>query len=56
MSIMLSNYHETNNYTPVVPSWFRMERYDYCEPINKSAVSSKRSIFSFLTDKKSIKK
>lgn len=56
MSIMLSNYIETNHLAPVVPSWFRMERYDYCDRIDKSALSSKRSIFSSRNSKKSIKK
>jgi len=56
MSIMLSNYIETNHLTPVVPSWFRMERYDYCDRMDKSAVSPKRSIFSSRSSKKSIKK
>lgn len=56
MSIMLSNYIASDNIKPVTPSWFRMERYDYCEPINKSAGHTKNSIFSFFTDKKQIKK
>lgn len=56
MSIMLSNYIDTNRYAPVVPSWYRMERYDYCDRVNKREISTKRSAFSFLTGKKNIKK
>jgi len=56
MSIMLSNYIESNHLSPVVPSWFRTERYDYCEPIRKSAASSKRNRFSAIADKKQGKK
>ena len=56
MSIMLSNYIETNYFTPVVPSWFRQERYDYCDKIDKKALFSKRSSHSSHSDKKNIKK
>ena len=56
MSIMLNNYIDTDRLAPVVPAWFRAERYDYCERINKRGTSSKRNIFSFITDRKNIKK
>jgi len=56
MSIMLGNYIDTNHLKPVVPSWFRMERYAYCEPISKNAASSKRIRSASLSDKKQIRK
>lgn len=52
MSIPLNEYIKVRDLKPVVPSWFRAERYDYCERFESSVVSSKRSLFARLTGKK----
>ncbi len=52
MSIMLNDYVNVKDLKPVVPSWYRQERYDYCERNEVSGNSSKRSIFSRRAGKK----
>ena len=54
MSIMLNDYVAAKDLKPVVPSWFRQERYHYCEHMNGSA-SAKRSIFARRSGKKQSK-
>lgn len=55
MSIMLNEYVSVRNLRPVVPSWFRQERYDYCDRTPISAGSSIRSIFTRRSGKKNNK-
>ena len=52
MSIMLNDYVPVKDLKPVVPSWFRQERYDYCEHVAANTVSTKRSIFARRSGKK----
>ena len=55
MSIMLNDHVTVKDLKPIVPSWFRQERYDYCERTGSSSSSSKRSIFSRRAGKKQSK-
>ena len=55
MSIMLNDHVTAKDLKPVVPSWFREERYDYCERMESSTSSSKRSIFARFAGKKRTK-
>ena len=52
MSIMVNGYMEVKDYRPIVPSWYKQERYDYCDRLAAGAGSAKRSIFARRADKK----
>lgn len=52
MSIMMNGCMGVKDYRPVVPSWYKQERYDYCERFAANAGSAKRSIFTRRADKK----
>ncbi len=55
MSIMLNDYVTVKDLKPVVPSWFRQERYDYCERAAAGSNTAKRSIFSRRSGRKQSK-
>ena len=55
MSIVLNGYVAVKDVNPGAPSWFRQERYDYCEQFDAHANSSKRTIFGRRTGKKNHK-
>ncbi len=46
MSMMENDYYYAKLYRQNTPSWYRLERYDYCESFNENALSAKRSIFT----------
>ena len=52
MSMMMNGCMGAKNYRPVVPSWYKQERYDYCERFEAGTGSAKRSIFGRRADKK----
>ncbi len=52
MSIMMNECMGAKNFRPVVPSWYKQERYDYCERFEASSGSAKRSIFARRAGKK----
>lgn len=52
MSIMLNDHVNVKDLKPIVPSWFRQERYDYCERFTSVSGSSKRGIFARRSGKK----
>ena len=52
MSILVNDYLYTKDLRPSTPAWFRMERCDYCDQIEKNTLPAKRNIFNYLTGKK----
>ena len=52
MSIMMNGCMGVQNLRPVVPSWYKQERYDYCERAAAASGSAKRSFMSRRADKK----
>ncbi len=55
MSIMLNDYVPVKDMKPVVPSWFRQERYDYCDRTEGGSNSAKRGIFARRSGRKQSK-
>lgn len=49
---MMNGCMGVKDYRPVVPSWYKQERYDYCERFAPGAGSAKGSIFSRRAAKK----
>ena len=55
MSNIVNDYLYTRDCKQNVPSWYRLERYDYCDTFSKNSFSEKRGIFSRLSARKNRK-
>ena len=52
MSIVVNGNFFADTYQQMNPSWYRLERYGYCETLKESALSVKRSLFGRRAGKK----